>query len=57
MTCYNSTVSALRVELVNGEANSGRVEITYDGIHGTVCDDKWDNNDARVICRMLGYRY
>ena len=51
---------SMKVRLMNGTKVSttvgrGRVEICYNNTFNTICDDLWDDLDARVVCNQLGF--
>ena len=53
-------VSGLAYRLVGGDngTRAGRVEVRVNGVWGTLCQPYyyfWDETDASVLCRSLGY--
>ena len=46
------------IRLMNGTEPSvreGRVEICFNNVYGSICDDFWDVVDASVVCKQLGF--
>ena len=44
------------IRLVGGSNdNEGTVELCIEGTWGTICDTFWNDQDANVVCRQLGY--
>ena len=56
--CYAEDVDCSNgsVQLVDGDSSKeGRVELCSNRVWTTIEDNGWDYNDARVVCRQLGY--
>ena len=44
------------VRLVGGSGDyEGNVQLCYNGVWGYICHYDWDNNEAQVVCKQLGY--
>ena len=46
------------VRLVGGSSShEGRLEVDYNGVWGSVCDDGFTDAAASVVCRSIGFLY
>ena len=45
------------VRLGGGAEFAGRVEVCANRTWGTICDRKWDHEDARAVCNQLNISY
>ncbi|EDV26977.1 uncharacterized protein TRIADDRAFT_22638, partial [Trichoplax adhaerens] len=55
VTCLSTNIT-IPIRLVNGyKPNAGRLEVFYNNQWGSVCHREFGIEDARVVCRQLGY--
>lgn len=59
-TVLNSCLSlaGVQLDIVDGPLPSvGRVQITYDGVPGSICTEEWTDNDASLVrCSYYSHR-
>ena len=55
MEFSNCTHGAVRLAGAEAE-NRGRIEVCYNHVWGTVCDNFWSFVEANVVCSQLGFQ-
>ena len=54
IACMDGEVLLYNGSHISHNFTSGTVLLCYNDTYGTVCDDLWDELEARVVCSQLG---
>ena len=55
LACMDGEVLLYDGSHLSPNLTEGTVLVCYNNTYGTVCDDLWDELEARVVCSTLGY--
>ena len=53
--CVDGDMLLYNGSLLSPNLTEGTVLVCYNNTYGTVCDDFWDELEAKVVCQNLGY--
>ena len=53
--CVDGEMLLYNVSHLSPNLTEGTVVVCYNNTYGTVCDDFWDELEAKVVCQNLGY--
>lgn len=53
--CVDGDVVLFDGDVISDLLSEGTVLVCYNNSYGTVCDDRWDTNEASIVCGQLGF--